>query len=87
MKNSNEVGGLGQCQMDFLLFLFIKHLKLSKNHLKTDYFFQTLVGGPVNLLSSDYGGAQTLKLSGKANWQMSDDLYHTEFVSWYVDYF
>ena len=30
---------------------------------------------------------ETSNVSGRAIWQLSDDPYHTEFVSWHVDHF
>ena len=59
----------------------LKHWILHNNHFETHLFFQFLGGG--TLFSSDPGlkGGPNLKGQG------SDDLYHTEFVSWRVYHF
>ena len=55
--------------------------------LKHTYFFQFGWGDPSQLGSWSEGCVKPFKLSREAIWQVSEDPYHTEFVSWRVDYF
>ena len=61
-------------------------MKLPKITFKI-FFSQILVGGPSSAMIVVRWKARALKLSGKANWDLSDDQYYTEFVSWCGDNF
>ena len=66
----------------------LKHWILPKDHFKTHLFFSIFGwGDPSQLGSWSYGCVKPLKLSREAIWQVSEDPYHTEFVSWQVDHF
>ena len=90
MENSNKVGGWGRHRPNFPIFFFEKkhkHLILSKKHFKTNLFFSIFGwGDPSQLGSWSEGCAKSLKLSREAIGQVSEDPYHTEFVSWRVDH-
>ena len=66
----------------------LKHWILPNNQFKTHLFFSIFGwGGPFSAWISVRRVAQTSNLSGEAIWQVSEDPYHTEFVSWRVDHF
>ena len=66
----------------------LKHWILPNNQFKTHLFFSIFGwGGPFSAWISVRRVAQTSNLSGEAIWQVSEDPYHTEFVSWHVDNF
>ena len=66
----------------------LKHWILPNNQFKTHLFFSIFGwGGPFSAWILVGRVAQTSKLSGEAIWQVSEDPYHTEFVSWHVDHF
>ena len=68
--------------------MVLKHWILPNNHFKTHLFFSIFGwGGPFSAWILVRRVAQTSKLSGEAIWQVSEDPYHTEFVSWRVDHF
>ena len=68
--------------------MVLKHWILPNNHFKTHLFFSIFGwGGPFSAWILVGRVAQTSKLSGEAIWQVSEDPYHTEFVSWRVDHF
>ena len=65
-----------------------KHWILPEDHFKTHLFFSIFgLGDPSQLGSWSYGCVKPSKLSREAIWQVSEDPYHTEFVSWRVDHF
>ena len=91
---STKVGGWGQQWTDSPLILYFLEkkyefnpLKLPKIHFKTNFLFQLLVGGPSSARILDRREYWTSKLSGGAILQLSDDPYHTEFVSWDIEHF
>ena len=66
----------------------LKHWIVPKDHFKTHLFFSIFGwGDPSQLGSWSEGCVKPLKLSREAIWQVSEDPYHTEFVSWQVDHF
>ena len=78
----------GSVSPDFPLKKVLKHcifcLKIILKHLFFSIFGW---GDPYQLGSWSEGCVKPLKLSRKAIWQVSEDPYHTEFVSWRVDHF
>ena len=91
-KNSGKFHkGRGAATADFPLKkknMGLKHWILPNNHFKTHLFFSIFGwGGPFSAWILVGRVAQTSKLSGEAIWQVSEDPYHTEFVSWRVDHF
>ena len=87
---SLKMGGWGQQWTDFPLFIYfffeknmsLNPLKLPKNHFKTNFFFQFLVGGPSSAMIVVIWEAQTLNLSGraiKALWRS-----HFATVRWFI---
>ena len=66
----------------------LKNWILHKDHFKTHlFFFNFRVGGPFSAWIRVWRGCLSFKLSREAIWQVSEDPYHTEFVSWRVDLF
>ena len=66
----------------------LKHWILCKDHFKTHLFFSIFGwGDPSQLGFWSKKCVKPLKLSREAIWQVSDDPYHTEFVSGRVDHF
>ena len=66
----------------------LKHWTLPHIQFKTHLFFSIFGwGGPFSAWILVRRVAQTSNLSGEAIWQVSEDPYHTEFVSWRVDHF
>ena len=66
----------------------LKHWILPKDHFKTHLFFSFFGwGDPSQLRSWSEGCVKPLKLSREATRQVSEDPYHTEFVSCCIDYF
>ena len=66
----------------------LKHRILPKDHFKTHLFFSIFGwGDPSQLGSWSEGCVKPLKLSREAIRQVSEDPYHTEFVSRREDHF
>ena len=64
-----------------------KHLKLPRSPFKTNLFFSNFGGGGASSARISVAWeTQPSKLPGRAIWHFSDDPYHTEFVSWYVEH-
>ena len=95
-----NIGGWGQDLTDFLLFLrffyernmsLLKHLILPLNDFKINLFYQYFLwggGSPLKQRSRLDGRLEfPSSLDGRALCQLSDDPYHTEFVSWHVEHF
>ena len=69
-------------------YMGLNHWILPKAHFKAHLFFSIFGwGDPSQPGSWSEGRVKPLRLSREAIWQVSEDPYHTEFVSWQVDHF